>query len=82
MQLADAAGSFLALLARLIMACVADGCGTLGEFVMQALKRDACVRNRGGQACVAGAVGLLDRIAPICFAAPVFFHAVRWQFRL
>jgi phosphatidate cytidylyltransferase len=23
-------------------------------------------------------VGLLDRVAPLCFAAPVFFHAVRW----
>jgi phosphatidate cytidylyltransferase len=23
-------------------------------------------------------VGLLDRVAPLCFAAPVFFHFVRW----
>ena len=22
--------------------------------------------------------GLLDRVAPLCFAAPVFFHSVRW----
>ncbi|WP_393937791.1 hypothetical protein [Piscinibacter sakaiensis] len=27
-----------------------------------------------------GAVGLLDRVAPLCFAAPVFFHSVRWFF--
>ena len=27
-----------------------------------------------------GAVGLLDRLAPLCFAAPVFFHAVRAYF--
>ena len=67
-------------IAALLMACVAGGCGTLGEFVMKALKRDAGVRNWGGQASVTGAVGLLDRIAPLCFAAPVFFHAVRWHF--
>jgi phosphatidate cytidylyltransferase len=64
----------------LLMACVAGGCGTLGEFVMKALKRDAGVRHWGGQASVTGAVGLLDRIAPLCFAAPVFFHSVRWYF--
>ena len=22
--------------------------------------------------------GLLDRVAPLCFAAPVFFHSARW----
>jgi phosphatidate cytidylyltransferase len=27
-------------------------------------------------------VGLLDRVAPLCFAAPVFFHSVRWYFQL
>ena len=31
---------------------------------------------------VTGAVGLLDRVAPLCFAAPVFFHSVRWYFQL
>ncbi|MFZ2649895.1 MAG: phosphatidate cytidylyltransferase [Burkholderiaceae bacterium] len=64
----------------LLMACVAGGCGTLGEFVMKALKRDAGVRAWGGKTSVTGAVGLLDRIAPLCFAAPVFFHSVRWTF--
>ena len=58
----------------------AGGSGTLGEFVMKALKRDAGVRSWGGKASVTGAVGLLDRVAPLCFAAPVFFHAVRWYF--
>ncbi len=64
----------------LLMACIAGGCGTLGEFVMKALKRDAGVRHWGGKTSVTGAVGLLDRIAPLCFAAPVFFHLVRWWF--
>ena len=66
----------------LLMGFVAGGSGTLGEFVMKALKRDAGVRNWGGQSSVTGAVGLLDRVAPLCFAAPVFFHSVRWYFGL
>jgi phosphatidate cytidylyltransferase len=61
------------------MALLAGASGTLGELVMRALKRDAGVRNWGNRASVTGAVGLLDRVAPICFAAPVFFHAVRFQ---
>jgi len=52
----------------------------LGQFVMQALKRDAGVRSATGTLSVTGAVGLLDRLAPLCFAAPVFFHAVRAYF--
>jgi len=63
-----------------LMGLIAGGSGTLGEFVMKALKRDAGVRNWGGKASVTGAVGLLDRVAPLCFAAPVFFHSVRWYF--
>jgi len=64
----------------LVMGFIAGGSGTFGEFVMKALKKDAGVRNWGGRASVTGAVGLLDRVAPLCFAAPVFFHSVRWYF--
>jgi phosphatidate cytidylyltransferase len=66
----------------LVMAAIAGGSGTLGELVMKALKRDAGVRHWGNRASVTGAVGLLDRVAPLCFAAPVFFHSVRWYFGL
>jgi phosphatidate cytidylyltransferase len=38
------------------------------------------VRSWSGKPSVTGAVGLLDRTAPLCFAAPVFFHSVRWHF--
>jgi phosphatidate cytidylyltransferase len=65
-----------------VMALIAAAAGTLGEFVMQALKKDAGVDYWGNQASVTGAVGLLDRIAPLAFAAPVFFHSVRWYFKL
>jgi phosphatidate cytidylyltransferase len=64
----------------LVMGFLAGGSGTFGEFVMKALKKDAGVRSWGGKASVTGAVGLLDRVAPLCFAAPVFFHSVRWYF--
>jgi phosphatidate cytidylyltransferase len=61
-----------------LMAAAAGGCGTLGDLVMRALKKDAGVRFWGNRSSVTGAVGLLDRVAPLCFAAPVFFHFVRW----
>ena len=66
----------------LAMAFIAAGAGTLGEFVMKALKKDAGVRHWGNLSSVTGAVGLLDRVAPLCFAAPVFFHSVRWYFQI
>jgi phosphatidate cytidylyltransferase len=66
----------------LVMAFIAAGCGTLGELVMKALKRDAGVHYWGNRSSVTGAVGLLDRVAPLCFAAPVFFHSVRWYFKV
>jgi phosphatidate cytidylyltransferase len=58
---------------------VAGASAALGDLVMRALERDAGVRQWGGQVSVTGAVGLLDRVARLCFAAPVFFHAVRSQ---
>jgi len=64
------------------MAALAAGSGTLGDLVMRALKKDAGVRYWGNRSSVTGAVGLLDRVAPLCFAAPVFFQSVRWYFRL
>ncbi len=67
-------------LAALAMGAIAGAAGTLGEFVLQALKRDAGARTWQGGSSVTGAVGLLDRLAPLCFAAPVFFHSVRWYF--
>jgi len=64
----------------LVAGLLAYVAGSLGHFVMQALKRDARVPSWGHRAAVTGAVGLLDRIAALCFAAPVFFHSVRWYF--
>lgn len=66
----------------LALGFIAGGAGTLGDLVMRALKRDAGVRTWGNRSSVTGAVGLLDRLAPLCFAAPIFFHAVRWYFQV
>jgi phosphatidate cytidylyltransferase len=65
------------------MSLIACAAGSLGHLVMKALKRDRGVTNWGAQgASVTGASGLLDRVDGLCFAAPVFFHSVRWYFGL
>jgi phosphatidate cytidylyltransferase len=62
------------------IACLA---GSLGHFVMKALKRDRCIPSWGKEGrAVTGAGGLLDRVDALCFAAPVFFHSARWYFNL
>lgn len=65
-------------LAMGLIACIA---GSMGHLVMKALKRDRGVTvwgQRGG--AVTGANGLLDRVDALCFAAPIFFHSVRWYY--
>jgi phosphatidate cytidylyltransferase len=65
------------------MAFIACAAGSLGHLVMKALKRDRGIPIwRGEGKAVTGAGGMLDRIDSLCFAAPVFFHSVRWYFDL
>ena len=67
-------------LAMALIACVA---GSMGHLVMKALKRDRGIPNWGQKGVgVTGANGLLDRVDALCFAAPIFFHSVRWYFGL
>jgi len=62
------------------IACLA---GSMGHFVMKALKRDRGIPSWGKEGrAVTGAGGLLDRVDALCFAAPVFFHSARWYFDL
>lgn len=63
-----------------IAAFIAAGCGSFGMLVMKALQKDAGIHAWGNRSAITGAVGLLDRISALCFAAPVFFHSVRWYF--
>jgi phosphatidate cytidylyltransferase len=67
----------------LAMALIACAAGSLGHLVMKAIKRDRGVTHWGSAGrSVTGASGLLDRVDALCFAAPVFFHSVRWTFDL
>jgi len=70
----------LPALAMALVACIA---GSFGHLVMKAIKRDRGVTHWGSAGrSVTGASGLLDRVDALCFAAPVFFHSVRWTFNL
>ena len=61
-----------------VMAFIACVAGSMGHLVMKALKRDRGVTVWGQRVSVTGANGLLDRVDALCFAAPIFFHSVRW----
>ncbi|QIM62736.1 phosphatidate cytidylyltransferase [Pasteurellaceae bacterium Orientalotternb1] len=50
--------------------------GFLGGLVMSAIKRDHGVKDWGNM--ISGHGGMLDRVDSICFAAPVYFHFVRY----
>jgi phosphatidate cytidylyltransferase len=52
--------------------------GFFGGLVMSAIKRDRGVKDYGE--LLPGHGGMMDRIDSLCFAAPVFFHAVRCWF--
>lgn len=52
--------------------------GFFGGLVMSAIKRDRGVKDYGTM--IEGHGGVMDRIDSICFAAPVFFHLVRYSF--
>jgi phosphatidate cytidylyltransferase len=70
-------------LPALAMALIACAAGSLGHLVMKAIKRDRGITHWGSAGrSITGASGLLDRVDALCFAAPVFFHSVRWNFNL
>lgn len=50
--------------------------GFWGGLVMSAIKRDRGIKDWGQM--IEGHGGMLDRLDSVCFAAPVFFHLVRY----
>jgi phosphatidate cytidylyltransferase len=50
--------------------------GFFGGAVMSAVKRDFGVKDFGG--LIPGHGGMLDRVDSLCYAAPIFFHYLRY----
>lgn len=50
--------------------------GFFGGLVMSAIKRDRGIKDWGHM--IEGHGGMLDRLDSVCFAAPIFFHVVRF----
>ena len=61
-----------------ILSLVITVMGFFGGLVMSAIKRDRGVKDYG--TLIEGHGGVMDRIDSICFAAPVFFHLLRYYF--
>jgi len=59
-----------------LIALVSCLMGFLGGLVMSAIKRDRGVKDWG--VMIEGHGGMLDRLDSVIFAAPVYFHAVRY----
>ncbi|SDT13992.1 phosphatidate cytidylyltransferase [Pseudomonas oryzae] len=58
------------------MAFVVTLLGFFGGLVMSAIKRDRGVKDWGHM--IEGHGGMLDRLDSVCFAAPIFFHVLRY----
>jgi phosphatidate cytidylyltransferase len=59
-----------------LMAFLTCSMGFLGGLVMSAIKRDRGVKDWG--TLIEGHGGMLDRMDSIIFAAPVYFHVIRY----
>jgi phosphatidate cytidylyltransferase len=59
-----------------LIALIINVLGFFGGFVLSAIKRDRGVKDWGW--LIEGHGGMLDRVDSLSFAAPVFFHIVRY----
>ena len=65
-------------LAALGISLVITIMGFAGGLVMSAIKRDRGIKDFGN--IIQGHGGIMDRIDSLCFAAPVFFHIIRYYY--
>jgi phosphatidate cytidylyltransferase len=59
-----------------LLALTITSLGFCGGLVMSAIKRDRGVKDWGH--LIAGHGGFIDRLDSVMFAAPIFFHLVRY----
>ncbi|WP_206604349.1 phosphatidate cytidylyltransferase [Arthrobacter pityocampae] len=59
-----------------LLAFISCVMGFAGGLVMSAIKRDRGIKDFGS--LIPGHGGIMDRLDSLCFAAPVFFHTVRF----
>lgn len=60
------------------MAAIIVAMGAIGGLVLSAVKRSLGAKDWGNM--IAGHGGAMDRMDSVCFAAPVFFHMVRYYY--
>ena len=63
-----------------VLAFIITLMGFFGGLVMSAVKRDRGVKDWGN--LIEGHGGLIDRLDPVVFSAPIFFHIVRYWWSL
>jgi len=61
-----------------LLALMINVMGFFGGLCMSSIKRDRGLKDFGEM--IQGHGGIMDRIDSICFAAPIFFHIVRYYF--
>ncbi|HEU4388793.1 MAG TPA: phosphatidate cytidylyltransferase [Blastocatellia bacterium] len=67
-----------AVLETVMVAVMIAVAGSAGGAVMSAIKRDFGVKDFG--TLIPGHGGMVDRVDSLCYAAPIFFHYVRYYY--
>ena len=66
--------------AKLLTGVIIGVGGQLGDLTISFIKRDLDIKDMGS--LIPGHGGILDRVDSVMYAAPLFFHMVRWFYGL